>query len=843
MYLDFVLDGVLVPLCLVLVAICPIVLAAPRLEEVPEFSVRARLESNQDWRLTVGGTELAAPAKRGEWSPWVSVTKAHLAKILAGYPNSYIRHWLVVVHLGLSPVGELTTASVEAKIGDMTYSGQAKLYGPALGLVLSREGDKVSIATMAEHNRKRYWSHLPENTRRPERIVLVDRFISGDNDAIALEEGIRNLARMGVNAIMLPPDKRQREILLSTGLRRTAWAVYNPPGYAFDFDPNTTSDEALGNWAREQAKPYLDAGYDRTDMAIFATSDEPGWYYPAMLNQVNSNPALLARFHEYLKTLGLRPKDFGAKSWHDLRLIGRGQAVTLETRRLFYWSMRFFPSVSSRYFARVARALEQAFYPGMPVTVNWNFFAGRFYVPGPVANNPDKQNPDAAMGGHDWFEFGRVRGSTALWTEDWFDDSQAYQWSFYGAKLASAARKSGVRFGGYIVPRTAGSRSDGMVQRLLALVGHGAKVIEYYTFGPEYNFPGNCWSENTAVYAPMVRAADMLARGESLLYPGEPAPTQVAILMPQSSQLWDSKDQRIAHGIDDATNTNLNARTVDYMAEVFDLWLALMHSNIQVDFVDELDLLSGLPTYRVLYVTEPNVPRECQEALADWVKRGGTLVTVSGAATRDRYDEPLDLLRKVRGLSEKERPRVVVPLVSHLDKAGVVAGEVGSADAHGPRSHVEPRSAQVLAKFDDGLPALTLNRYRKGRAYHFAFLPGISYFRSAGEAKDRLPAGFSDVLRGYITMPVRDTELQGRPILVNPPLIEAPTLLSREGMAVTLLNWRGEPVPLVELQIPWEGHLPRASSVLRGPIQPERNGDRLIVKLPLDAADVVLLSR
>jgi hypothetical protein len=54
--------------------------------------------------------------------------------------------------------------------------------------------------------------------------------------------------------------------------------------------------------------------------------------------------------------------------------------------------------------------LEKAFAPGKPVLTNWNFFSGRLYVPGPVANNEDKESPDAAMGGHDWLEFGRLHG-------------------------------------------------------------------------------------------------------------------------------------------------------------------------------------------------------------------------------------------------------------------------------------------------------------------------------------------------------------------------------------------------------------------------------------------------
>jgi len=283
------------------------------------------------------------------------------------------------------------------------------------------------------------------------------------------------------------------------------------------------------------------------------------------------------------------------------------------------------------------RALEKAFYPGMPIFTNWNFFNGRLYVPGPVANNADKQSPDAAMGGHDWFEFGRMRGCTMLWTEDWFPDSMAYQWSFYCAKLRCASEKGGVQFGGYVIPRTAGDRKDGILQKILCIVGSGGKAIKYFVFGPEYNFPGNCYSENARVLPKMAEAHRMIGAAEDVLWPGKRPHTEVAILAPRSAEVWDRQDK-----IEDATNNRLNNSTVDYMAEVFDLYLALQHANIPVDFVDEDDLtLEGLKPYRAVYVTEPNIPAEGQRGLVAWVKAGGTLAMAAGAGSRgESTDHP-----------------------------------------------------------------------------------------------------------------------------------------------------------------------------------------------------------
>lgn len=51
--------------------------------------------------------------------------------------------------------------------------------------------------------------------------------------------------------------------------------------------------------------------------------------------------------------------------------------------------------------------------------VNFNNFAGRFYVPGPIFHNNQKTNENAAMLSFDFFEFARARSATLLWTEDW----------------------------------------------------------------------------------------------------------------------------------------------------------------------------------------------------------------------------------------------------------------------------------------------------------------------------------------------------------------------------------------------------------------------------------------
>ena len=72
-----------------------------------------------------------------------------------------------------------------------------------------------------------------------------------------------------------------------------------------------------------------------------------------------------------------------------------------------------------------------------------------------------------------------------------FTDDMSGQWSYYMARFRSAARLApakDVEIGGYIVGRTASSREIQL--KTLSQIAGGAKNIRYYTFGPEYNFPG-----------------------------------------------------------------------------------------------------------------------------------------------------------------------------------------------------------------------------------------------------------------------------------------------------------------------------------------------------------------
>ena len=699
------------------------------------------------------------------------------------------------------------------------------------------------MTTLGTYNRRTYWEPIATmdlTGRLPEKILIADRFIGGDSDLTALKEGIAGLRSLGLNVLMTEPSPLNRELAWEAGFRKITWGVYNPPGYAFDFGGEGTSEKAVRKWAAGLREQYTKAGFKATDFAMYIMSDEPGFYYPSMYRTVNENPLYLARFHEYLRQQGMTLEELGVESWDEVKVIGRAEADTLPRKRLYYWSQRFFPRASAEQFATANRAMQEAFYPGMASVTNWNFFSGRCFSPGPFGNNPDKEDPNAAIGCHDWFEFCRVGGTEMPWTEDWFGDEWAYQWSYYSEKLMSASTTG--RIGGYVIPRTAGAMPDGMMYKMMALVGHGAKELKFFVFGPEYNFPGNCWSQNLRVLGGLARTTRLIGASEHLLHPGRPTRPQVAMLQHLSSEMWDQKDMEHAKGIVDATNNNMNGHCAEYTAELYDLYLALMHRQIPVEFLSEEDVIWGaLDHLKVIYVVEPNVPVEAQERLAAWAKAGGVLVTTSGAATADRYDEPTTILDEVRGVIEGPRDRLVLPNLASLTTVGNIEGEHGTFEVFGPKGALQVKGAEVIGKFEDGAPAVTVNECGEGKAVHFALLPGIAYRRSAKDEKGKFASGFSEAACSWIVFPA---ELAGveRPVEVDRPMVEAPVLVSEKGVAVTLLNWTNEPQQDVSLRVRVDGQVDTVGSVKQGTIPYREREGFVELKMPVDTVDVLLIT-
>ena len=62
-----------------------------------------------------------------------------------------------------------------------------------------------------------------------------------------------------------------------------------------------------------------------------------------------------------------------------------------------------------------------------------------------------------------------------------------------------------------------------------------------------------------------------------------------------------------------------------------------------MDIVPEREI-ERLDHYKVCYLSGPNLTRAAATKLREWVAAGGTLWLTAGAAQRDEFNRPLDLL-------------------------------------------------------------------------------------------------------------------------------------------------------------------------------------------------------
>jgi hypothetical protein len=564
-------------------------------------------------------------------------------------------------------------------------------------------------------------------------------------------------------------------------------------------------------------------------------ADEPGWYFPDIAQKMVANPQRLEQFRAWLRSKNLSPSDVGANSWDAVYPIGSSQAQSLPLRRLFFWTVRYPVETASDAYAKWTRALRRSVHDKVLVTSNWNNWVNRWYLPAPnraVGKNPD-QGQNAAMGMMDWMDVGRKRGVTALWSEDWFRDIDAQRWSYYADALRSAAREGDDanyrgEFGGYIVGKRLGDHPSGGKYKALALVGHGAKAIEWYSFGPESKFKGNAYSGNPLAFGSIAAANRLIGRAEDLLYPGRRGNARIALLLPGSSQVWD-------------TSPDLPL----YQREIEGLHFALTHAQYPVDLVDETGVAEGDLTKRgfnLLFVTSPNLSAASQAALRTWIENGGTAVFSPGAAAADEYNTPTSTLNTARGVRAQAGPRLTIN-DGAKSRSEVVFRDATWGQSTSITRDVQPlqiSGATVVAEAN-GQPVVAHNRFGRGLAVSYGFWPGAAYYDSPQRADhSRLPLNWNAALRAAATGAPRVTRVP-KPVDVNVPVVEAARLDSSQGSAITLLNWTDQPLDAVTITVRNAGAVRSVGSAETGSLNFTREGESIRVTLPLRDVDVLML--
>jgi hypothetical protein len=178
------------------------------------------------------------------------------------------------------------------------------------------------------------------------------------------------------------------------------------------------------------------------------------------------------------------------------------------------------------------------------------------------------------------------------------------------------------------------------------------------------------------------------------------------------------------------------------------------------------------------------------------------------------------------------------------------------------KQQLAPSDGAIIGKFKDGSAAVVLKRHDSGRAVLFGFLPGQAYVKSGvtvrpvdrGASPDSyahtLPTAMSHNLRARLV-----DDFLGRagpdirPVICSNTLVETtcidtPPLNGNPArLAVPLINWSGFPDTGLTVTIRGVDKATKVRSVEKGELKFTLDKGNLVVQLPLDAADMLLIDR
>jgi hypothetical protein len=431
--------------------------------------------------------------------------------------------------------------------------------------------------------------------------------------------------------------------------------------------------------------------------------------------------------------------------------------LRLEQRRRLYYTRLFSAQKTADLLAAATRAVH-AHIPNSRTLVN--FRSGVRQV----------LTPETA----DWFLIGRQRAVDVMWNEDWVN---TYGWrrdgiqsvSYYTELMRTAARKHDLPVGGFLM-----CYWDQAERKAWSALAHGSRFIHFWRYGPHYaNYLPYSWSGSSNTVAQIGQFCRDVERLEPTLAEAAREPARVALLYAKSDPVW-GRGQ---------TEHRL-------------LFFALLHAQIPVDLVTEAEIVEDglLRRYDYLYIGDVSVQRAALDTIAGWVAAGGRLFLSGGAATRDEFNEPAD----------------VIP---------------------GPRP----------APPAGGTPLQTTNAIGKGLVCVNANQPGLHYLGTVVRERGQLQRGWDSERRRWITGFALDTGL-ARPVEADLPGVEAILYRHPREDIVIMINYTGpDPVPALRVTVRCATRVTAVESLRHGLLPFQQKDKAVSFSMPLVKGDAIVL--
>ena len=528
----------------------------------------------------------ATPIKPGETSAWVEITDT----LLYGY-NCLFSAKAQTPKTRDLPATVVPDFKVQFSRDGETVCGEIANYGGkiAVGLVSRARGTVIDDKGISEADVARALEDLgPAPAKRPRRFAvhLAHAVVPWMMSPPAYSNEVKVLGMLGPNSLMSHIDK-----LLDPGHEHEPDYLYRrPPGsHMFtrhkghicspDYAGMTNQLVQLVNENRGELA--------RGKKIIVNTADEPHYYLSSLASCQSREKTCRERYG----------RDFVFNPANGLDDYFETVAYRDKIVCDFYKAM-----------TAAARALDTNLLCAANIGIS--------LVVGGNAEDP----------GSDPFVMADAKSLGIGQTEDWCNLQRTRQFTSYMCDVYRAAYgRNGMNFEMCSIllspPETEA--------KIFTEVGHGAKAIYLYKYGPHW-VTGDASNRRRGIFPAIRHACEAIAEAEDAIVDATVARGDVALLYSLSCDKLQMAD---------AWKRNRIERN-PYGKDRMSTHLLLLHCGVRADILDEKDILRLLGDYRVLFVTDRNINRDAARALVDWMRNGGVVVKTAGALVADERDTP-----------------------------------------------------------------------------------------------------------------------------------------------------------------------------------------------------------
>jgi len=467
-----------------------------------------------------------------------------------------------------------------------------------------------------------------------------------------------------------------------------------------------------------------------------------------------------------------------------------------------------------------------------------------------------------------WVRPFKMNALTMAWSEDYVWQIPEFSVQVVGYMMT--AFRCGTKYHHqpimmYVMPHSPGNTPSDFRRAFYTDVAHGMTMVNYFTgtplaIGATENYVD---TNDLGMWREVYNVSHEAGQFEDYVMDGQVRPGKVGLLL---------------SSVDDVMTNANNATFAMHNNERKAIYYALRHAQVPVDMLSEDDVIDGLAKdYRVIYVTQQWVHSKCLAALQRWAEDGGTVVALCGGGFMDEFNKPNPQANAFYGVKTQQittdpdlvKKYLLVDNTPFLTKQDLpryqpidsVKWSLGGKSIAGVpvivwKQKLEAGDGQVIGAFADGSPAVIRKAHGKGQAILFGFLPGEAYLKSGLPVRpvDRgstdsafthfLPTGMDANLRARL---VDDFLPAGylRPVECSEPLVETTSIdtPAHGKQAVPLINYTGKPIAKLTVKINGIAAAKSVRSVERGELMPTFRNGSMIVTLPLEVADMLLIDR